>query len=142
MNKLSRSLFWVGVFVATMALAIGVSLLAVRVRAAMDARRGNSLQVVTPASDESLVQPVSDPSADTGTTSCVTSPTVCQISSGSEPSGLTAAPSTAPTPATYRDCCGNIRVVPTPAPQSNSGAQTAPQQSGTGPTPEPPASCH
>jgi hypothetical protein len=129
MNKLSRAIFWGGVFVTTIALAIGVSLLAVRVRAAVDARRTSAgVQAAVLPASEDLVAPAAqttDPEG-AGELPCVSAEDICDGPWGFEPASSspplqTAEPQAAETPRTYRDCCGVLRVI------SPSGTQTAPQ---------------
>ena len=147
MNKLSRLVFWAGVFFVTVALAVGVSLLALRVRAAMDARRVNEAELVgQPVSHDpvALAAQAAGPTPDAGQLPCVGDEDICDQPWGIEPASsvppvLGAQPQPTATPQTYRDCCGVLRVVPT------SSAKTAPQsaapetQQSTAPsaTPEP-----
>jgi len=156
MNKLSRGIFWVGVFFATVALAVGVSLLAVRVRAAMDARRVNTVELVAqPVSDDRVVlaAQAAGPTPDAGQLPCVSDEDICDGPWGIEPASsappvLGAQPQATATPQTYRDCCCVLRVVPTSSAQTapRSAAPEAEQNTAPSASPEPTApylaNCH
>ena len=150
MIKLSRVVFWGGVFVATIALAIGVSLLALRVRAAVDARRNPTCVQVgaTPVSCPLGAPAAADTKLETSQMPCVSDEDICDGPWGIEPASSSPAaqptgPAAEPTVA-VRGCCGEIKVIPTPIPQTApeaaapAGAPTATPQ----PTPQYRANCH
>ena len=100
MNKLSRFIFWGGVFAATVTLAIGVSLLAMRVRAGVDARRTSAgVQLVAlPVSDDLVApatQSAADPALDASQLPCVSDEDICEGPWGIEPASSSAAPQAA-----------------------------------------------
>jgi len=118
-HKLSRFLLWGGVFAATITLAIGASLLAVRVRAAVDARRNSAgLDILaSPLSNDLVIQAAAVPALDAGQPPCVSDENVCEAPWSIEPAGSSAAaqaadPAPAQPPQTVGPCCGAANALP------------------------------
>jgi hypothetical protein len=139
MNKLTRLGLWGGLFVATVALALGVSFLVLRVRAAVDSGRVRGgvedMGLLSGASlaDQGLVAL----EAGVTPTACPLVQTECSLPGNANPTGQTTPqPPTTDVPGqTYRDCCGVLRWVPTPVP-------SLPVNPGGAAEPAPTPSCH
>jgi hypothetical protein len=145
MNKVSRAIFRVGLFFATVALALGLSLAAMRVRAAVDARRvSTGVQVLALPELQAQALPaaqlVVDPALGTSQMPCVSDEDICDGPWGIEPASSQKAPeATAPASEqsgpVVRNCCGQIVTIPTAIVQEQ--ASVAPTA-----TPQYRANCH
>ena len=143
MNKVSRAIFWGGLFFATVALALGLSLAAMRVRAAVDARRvSTGVQVVALPELQAEALPAGQLAVDatlgTSQLPCVSDEDICDGPWGIEPASSQKAPEAAASEQSgpvVTNCCGQIVTIPTAIVQEQ--ASVAPTA-----TPQYRANCH
>lgn len=138
MKKLRGLALWGGLFVVAVSLAIGLSLFALRVRAAVDAGRQKA-NVVPLVIGQAAAGPLLVELQSSGTpTAYPLTQSECPVLGDSDAPKPTPLPPTVDIPGlTYRDCCGVLRWVP--AAQSASPVDPG---SVAGPTPEATPSCH